>query len=163
MASVAVQLTNREMAMAADCGIMRNIAAIIDERDDAYGLDEDDGGWSKHVEGACGEVAVAKVLGRFWSPTVNVFNAPDIGRTIGVRTRSRHDYDLNIRPNDKPQHAYVLVTGRAPNFIVRGYIIGADARRGKWLRDYGGRPPAWFVPQASLLDIDELRLRRVVA
>jgi hypothetical protein len=151
------------MAMAAECGIMRNIAAIIDGRADAYGLDEDDEGWSKHVEGACGEVAAAKVLGRFWSPTANAFSAPDIGRKIGVRTRSRHDYDLNIRPSDKPDHVYVLVTGRAPNFIVRGYMLGADARRDEWLRDYGGRPSAWFVPQDALLDIDDLRLWRVVA
>lgn len=159
MTTLAVHLTNREMAMAAECGIMRNIASIIDGRENGHGLDEVDGGWSKHVEGACGEVAVAKALGRFWSPTVNVFNAADIGRMIGVRTRSRHDYDLNIRRNDKPDHAYVLVTGLAPSFVVRGYIIGADARRDEWLQAYGGRPAAWFVPQAALLDIDSLRLR----
>jgi hypothetical protein len=148
--------------MGAECGIMRNMAAILDNRTDAFGLNEDDGGWSKHIEGACGEVAVAKLLGRFWSPTVNVFNAPDIGRMIGVRTRSKHDYDLPIRTVDKADCTYVLVTGHAPSFIVRGYILAADAHRDEWLHDYGGRPPAWFVPQDALRDIDDLLLKEAV-
>lgn len=156
---IPITLTNREMAMGADCGLMRNIAALIDQREDAHGFDDADGGWNVHIEGACGEIAVAKALGRFWSPSVNTFAAPDIGHDIQVRTRSRHDYDLLIRPKDKPQHLFVLVTGRAPSFMVRGYILCSDARRDEWMQEYGGRPSAWFVPQKQLLDPRDLCLR----
>jgi hypothetical protein len=161
-APVKVVLTNREMSMAAECGIMRNLAAIIDNRPDANGFADETGGWNAHIEGACGEVAAAKLLGRFWSPTVNTFHAPDIAGSIQVRTRSRHDYDLLVRPSDDPVHAYVHVTGRAPTFLVWGFIIGEQARRAEWLKRHGGRPAAWFVPKAALGSVNELFLRGLV-
>jgi hypothetical protein len=156
---IAIMLTTYEMAMAAKCGATRNICAMIKGCSNAYGLEEDYG-WGKHIEGACGEIAVAKALGLFWSPTVNTFGSePDIKPDIEVRTRSRHDYELTIRPKDDQARRFVLVTGVAPTFVVRGYCIGAHARRDEWLHDYGGRPPAWFVPQAELCDIRELMVR----
>jgi hypothetical protein len=145
-APVKVVLTNREMSLAAECGIMRNLAAIIDNRPDANGFADETGGWNAHIEGACGEVAAAKLLGRFWSPTVNTFHAPDIAG----------------RPSDDPVHAYVHVTGRAPTFLVWGFIIGEQARRAEWLKRHGGRPAAWFVPKAALGSVNELFLRGLV-
>jgi hypothetical protein len=158
-----VTLTNRELTMAAECGIMRNIACLIDGREPAHGFDDENGSWNAHVEGACGEVAAAKVLGRFWSPTVNTFHAPDIGLKIQVRTRSRHDYDLLVRSSDGADHAVVCVTGLAPRFAVHGYLIAQDARRDEWVQRYGGRPPAWFVPKKHLRDIRDLLLGAAVA
>jgi len=145
--------------MAADCGVTRNILAW--DKPDAFGFD-DEHGWNAHIEGACGEVAAAKALGRFWSPSVNTFDAADIGLRLQVRTRSRHEYELYVRPRDvenHPDHAMILVTGKAPLFVVRGYIIAKDACRDDWLKEYGSRPPAWFVPQQQLLDIDDLKYR----
>jgi hypothetical protein len=160
-----VTLTNRELTMAAECGIMRNIACMINGQEPANGFDVDKGddAWNIHIEGACGEVAVAKLLGRFWSPTVNTFKAPDIGQTIQVRTRSRHHYDLYVRPKDNVDNAFVLVTGLAPRFAVHGYLMARDARRDEWVQTYGNRPPAWFVPKEKLLDIRDLFLKAAVA
>jgi hypothetical protein len=156
---VPVTLTKREMSMGADCGIMRNIASMADGLHPANGFDEErDDAWNIHIEGACGEIAAAKVMGRFWSPTVNIFKAPDIGKTIQVRTRSRHSYELYVRPGDNPDHCFVLVTGRAPDFRVRGYLMAFDARNDAWLKNHGGRPPAWFVPHCALHDIAPLIL-----
>jgi len=149
-----VSLSKREIVMGAECGIMRNLTSL--HRPDSYGF-SDEHGWNAHIEGACGEIAVAKLLGRYWSPSVNTFSAPDIGLNIQVRTRSRHDYELIVREKDEPEHAYVLVTGKAPAFIVRGYCLGSDARQKEWLQEHGGRPPAWFVPQASLWPWRDLR------
>ena len=143
--------------MAAHCGLLRNLASIIDGRKPAYGFDDEDLTWGPHIEGACGEVAVAKLLDKFWSPTVNTFGGADIGRSIGVRTRSKAHYDLIVREADDPNHKYILVTGRAPKFTVHGYIIGSDARKDDWVHSYGGRPAAWFVPQSALRSIDELK------
>jgi hypothetical protein len=156
---IEIVLTNCEVAMGADCGVMRNIAAW--DRPDAYGFDEEFG-WNAHIEGACGEIAVAKALGRFWSPTVNTFKAPDIGLKIQVRTRWRHDYELYVRPDkDDPDHAFVLATGKAPRFVIRGYRIGRDARREEWLQAHGGRRPAWFVPTVELWPWKDLCYREV--
>lgn len=152
---VDVILTPYEVAIGAHCGAMRHQAALRDNRPDAYGFDGLDG-WTKHVEGACGEIAAAKAINRYWCPSVNTFGAADLDLTIQVRTRSRHDYDLIIRPEDNPDHCYVLVTGKAPRFTVRGYRIGHAARRDVWQQSHGGRPPAWFVPQADLWPISDL-------
>lgn len=160
-----VTLTNRELTMAAECGIMRNIACMIAGRQPANGFDTEKGDdpWSIHIEGACGEVGVAKLLGRFWSPTVNTFKAPDIGKTIQVRTRSKHSYDLYVRPDDNENNTFVCVTGRAPRFAVHGYLLGRDAKRDEWVQTYGNRPAAWFVPKENLLDINDLFLRTAAA
>jgi hypothetical protein len=50
----------------------------------------------------------------------------------------------------------VLVTGRCPEYRVRGWITGAEAKRAEWLRNYGGRPPAYFVPAEQLRGIEEI-------
>lgn len=157
--SAPISLTAYEMMIAAHHGAVRNATARY--RPDVHGFDEEHG-WNIHIEGACGEVAVAKALGRYWEPTVNTFHdpdirAPDLGIDIQVRTRSRHDYELIIRPDDPPCHAYVLVTGRAPHFRIWGYRLGHDIRRPDWLKEHGGRPAAWFVPQAELWDWRGLR------
>jgi hypothetical protein len=150
-----VTLTWMETAMGAHCGIQRNIHSMANGDEDAYGFNEEYG-WNIHIEGACGEVSFGKGTGRYWEPGVNKFKAPDIGLDIHVRTRSRQDYELIHRFKDDPRHLYVLVTGRAPDFILRGYRVGSDCRRKEWLQTHGGRPPAWFVPQDQLWPISDL-------
>jgi hypothetical protein len=162
-----VMLTQREMLMGAQCGVMRNIASIMSGHEPANGFDEEKGDdpWNVHIEGACGEVAAAKILNRFWSPTVNTFSAPDIGRNLQVRTRSEHWYDLYIRPKtdkhkgDNPDNTFILMTGTAPHFIIRGYMLARDAQREDWVKTYGGRPPAWFVEQKYLSPWTDLLTR----
>jgi hypothetical protein len=156
MAAIEVLLTRAEMMVAACVGAMRNISSI--DSPDAHGFAEEHG-WNAHIEGVCGEIAAAKVTQRYWQPTVDTFRAPDIGLNIQVRTRSRHDYDLLVRPNDNPQYAFIHVTGRAPRFLVHGYLLGERARRVEWMQEHAGRPPAWFVPASSLWPISDLIVR----
>lgn len=154
-----VILTQREMMLGAQCGVMRNIASMMAGHEPANGFDEEKGddAWNVHIEGACGEVAAAKILNRFWSPTVNTFSAADIGKNLQVRTRSRHDYELYIRPKtstyrgDNPDNCFVLLTGKAPRYIIRGYMLARDAMKEEWSQTHGGRPAAWFVPTKHLL------------
>lgn len=103
-----------------------------------------------HVDGACGEIAVAKLRGRYFGGLVNSFKAADLGDNVQVRTRSSHDYDLIVRSNDNPEHIYVLVTGAAPRLCVRGWLYGHEAQQDSFLRAYGGREAAYFVPAQSL-------------
>lgn len=143
-----------ELELAAAVGLRRQLSSMRDQREDRYGFSGP--GWSIHIEGACGELAVAKAMGRYWNGGVDTFKGPDVpGQaadtgSIQVRTRSNRDYDLIVRPNDADQDVFILVTGRAPEFEVHGWIRGREAKQEMWLRTYGDRPPAYFVPQAAL-------------
>jgi hypothetical protein len=145
-----VVLTWNEVAVAAIVGMRRHIEALRAGRGDAFGRSDGDG-WSAHIEGACGELAVAKSAGVYWAPSVNTFRAGgDVGRWQ-VRTRTRDDYELLIRDNDRDDAEFVLVRGRAPTFDVIGWIFGRDAKRDAWSKTHGGRPAAFFVPDCELL------------
>jgi hypothetical protein len=110
-----------------------------------------------HIEGACGEAAVAKALNVFWSGTVNTFKrGGDIGSKIQVRTRSKSYYELIVRQDDRDDDIFILVTGKAPSFDVVGWTLGKDAKKEQWIQTHGNREAAWFVPQKELLDINTL-------
>lgn len=135
--------------MAASVGLRRQLAAVRAQRQDRHGLNPEDG-WRVHIEGACGELAAAKFLGRYWDGSVDTFKSlPDLGG-VEIRTRSRHHYDLLIRKDDDPDRVYIHVTGRCPSFWIRGWIRGKDGRRKEWLNNHGNRDWAWFVPTTAL-------------
>lgn len=144
-----IELTWAEVLLAATTGMHRHVSALRRKLPDKNG--HDGAGWNLHIEGACGEMAAAKALGMFWSGSINTFkDGGDIGRSIQVRTRSRLDYDLIVRPDDPLDAVFILVLGMAPKFDVAGWILGGAARREEWLASHGGRPEAWFVPRGAL-------------
>lgn len=140
-----------EALQAALVGIHRHLGAIFHGWADAYGCDLKDG-WTKHIEGACGEMAVGKLLGRYWSASVNQFRrAGGDVPPYEVRTRSEHHYDLQIRDNDDPERVFILVTGQCPTFCVRGWLRAKEAHpHREWRQRYGGRAEAWFAPADAL-------------
>jgi hypothetical protein len=104
-----------------------------------------------HIEGAMGEICVAKVLDRHFEGTVNTFGKADIGEYVGVRTVTKENYGLLIYEKDDPEHFYYLVKGMAPNFRVCGWLRGADARQDKYLASYISKSPRiWCVPEKDL-------------
>lgn len=150
-----VHLTYSEMRLAAEIGVQRQAQNIRDGRRDRYGLSSEDGGWTPHIEGAAGEMAVAKYLKLYWNGAVGNLKADDVGG-FQVRTRSRHHYDLIIHPEDADEKRFILVTGRAPDFIIRGWITGAEGKAvGRW-DDPAKDRPAFFVPQSALHPMDLL-------
>lgn len=103
------------------------------------------------IRGTCGELAVAKLLNKFWAPSVNTFhNVPDLMPNIEVRTSENPNASLIVRDNDADDRYFVLVTGAPPAMNVRGYIRGSDAKKPEWIKDPGGIRPSWFVPQSAL-------------
>jgi len=145
----------------AELELVRHIAhrrqdeAVLAHRPDKHGFRGN--GFRIHFLGALGEAAVAHILGVPWSGSVNTFKAPDILDCVQVRTRSKVAYDLLVRPNDKDNEFFVHVTANfdldLPVLVVHGYIEGRDAKMPGWLESYGGRPPAFFVPTASLMPL----------
>jgi hypothetical protein len=150
-----VKLTGSELYLAAQIGIARQMEAMRKGLPDKHGFDGLEG-WTVHIEGAAGEMAVAKALGLFWNGSLNTFKTQADVQRLEVRTRSKHYYELLIRPNDDSDALFVLVTGRAPDFEVKGWIRGSEAKKQEWLQNHGGRPPAYFVPHDALRQLDEL-------
>lgn len=146
------------MAMAAGVGVRRQIEAFRAGRQDQHGATSAEvggrgRGWHLHIEGAAGEMAVAKALNRHWSASVNTFKVGgDVGR-VQVRTRSRHDYELIVRPEERDTDAFILVTGIAPAFRVHGWCYGREAKREEWRQNHGGHGAAFFVPASALRTI----------
>lgn len=149
-----ITLTSYEMFSAAMIGSKRQISCITKGLPNAHGYEGD--GWNINIEGAAGEVAVAKCIGAYWNGSIDTFKVGGDVSGIEVRTRSKRDYDLLVRPGDNNDALFVLVIGVCPNFDVIGWMIGRDAKQPRYLQDYGKRPPAYFVPQSDLNSIESL-------
>ena len=145
-----VELSPIEVAMAAMVGGARRSESAYFKRKNKHGMGPDADMLAIDILGAAGEMAVARVLGRYWGGDVSSFKRADLGHSVQVRTRSNHDYDLIIRHDDNPEDVYVLVTGTTTRLRVHGWIRGAEAKKDEWLKTYGDRPAAWFVPQSAL-------------
>jgi hypothetical protein len=112
--------------------------------------------WSNHIEGACGELAVAKLLNIYWPASVDTFlEVPDVG-CLEVRTRRQDTYDLLVRDQDSDDRIYVHVTGVIPVFTVWGWMWGGEAKHDRWKRSYAERPDAYFIPSKHLKPMRKL-------
>jgi len=143
-------LTLPEILSATNVGVIRHYESIKDGRKPDPTLNSSTNWLFMDIEGALGELCVAKIRDRYFSATINNFKDADLGEDVQVRTTSNHDYSLIVRPKDDPNHFYFLVTGMSPTFCVRGWIKGSDAMQDKYLKAPNGRPQAWFVPQTGL-------------
>lgn len=147
--SAEISLTPAELACASTVAALRHYSATLRGARDGHGLKRQLDA-SCHYDGACAEVAAAKALGIYWPASVNSYKDADLAPDWQVRGRSRHDYELIVRPDDADEHRYVLVTGVAPKLVVRGWMWGREAKREEWLKGHGGRPAAYFVPTEVL-------------
>ena len=150
-----VTLTLPELIHGVTSGAIRAYESSKKNLSAAHGLDkEGEGLLSMDIEGALGEICVAKVLNKYWGGDVNTYKGADIGDSIQVRTRSKHAYDLLVRDGDNPAHFYFHVTGAYPEYCVRGWMKGSNAKNPKYLARHGGRPPAYFIPESDLNSIN---------
>lgn len=148
-----VVLTWSEMLVAGNIAIMRQVQNLREDRRDRYGVDPEDG-WTPHIEGACGEMAVAKALGKFWSGALGNLKADDVER-FQVRTGLKDNHSLILHNADVGR--FILVVGRAPKFRIPGYIRAGDGKRADFWKDPTGKGRhAFFVPQSALRPISEL-------
>jgi len=157
MSNPRITLADYELENAAFVGMRRQASARINQRVARGGMSEQDG-WGNHVEGACGEYAAARFLNVCWTGSVGTFGE-DLKPNIEVKTRSNHSYDLLIRNNEDLDKIFILVTGTAPHFWVRGWAVGKHVVSDKWIKYYGNRPGAWFIP-VSELSTDWLELKK---
>jgi hypothetical protein len=111
--------------------------------------------WSYHIEGALGEMAVAKHLNLYWSGNIGDREAPDVGPyQVKCNTSRTHD-DLILRKTDK-KGIYIGVLCFTPEFEICGWIDSADAKIDTYWRAPVKERPAWFFPRDLLNPMDTL-------
>ena len=152
----AIILTWPEAVQAAQVGCMRQIQNLKNGLYDRYGAEAYDG-WTFHVEGACGEIVVAKFFDRYWSGSIGDLKAADVG-PLQVRT-TKPGGDLRLHKRDEDDKAFILVTGRCPNYEIVGWLQASDGKHEQYWKDPTGKGrPAYFVPQNRLNQIETLVL-----
>jgi hypothetical protein len=157
---IRVSLTPRELGLGAIAGVYRQIGAMQNGRSEIKGAAADP--WDAHIEGALAEMAVSKFLGIYWSGTSFRFQDGDVG-PYQVRSSRRPDAHLLIHEREPDEAPFLLVTGAAPDFTIRGWILGREAKRPEWVREGPGHKAAYWVPQGALREIEALLERGLEA
>lgn len=140
--AIRVELSRPEWAYAAWKGIERQIDGVLRKSTHRYGQTSDP--YQQNIQGACGELAVSKLIGHDWDGAYGDFGAMDAGR-YQVRTTMRHDGKLAIYSGDKQHHVFVLVVGVAPVLYIAGVARASRVCVPEY--SYGEH---WRVPQVAL-------------
>jgi hypothetical protein len=144
-----VKLSYAEILQGAMVGVMRQVQNLKAGRTHRHGGSANNG-WQMNIEGALGEMALAKHLDVYIGGT-GVIRGPDVGE-CDVRTTSGANNRLILHPDDPDDRVFWLLTGANGQYQVRGNILGAEGKQQKWWKDPVGGRPAYFVPQGELND-----------
>lgn len=148
---IRISLTDYEVRMAGFVGVTRFASGM--NRQDRF--HNPLAGWDTHLDAACGEIAVAKLLDKYWDGSQGTFhNKPDLSGDTEVRGGNTDC--LIIRQSDlkNPKARFVRVQGKAPHFIVHGWLPLNEAVQPKYMREYPGEPASYWVPNEELRDIE---------
>ena len=153
-----VELTPSEMLLASQLGVMRMVQNIRDKSKSKNGAPTDSQAWAINIIGAMGEACVSKWGGIWWSGALGNYKADDSGK-LQVRTVDHPKKRLIIHDEDKDDRPYLLVYADAPEFYIKGWIMGADGKNKKyWSDPQGTQRHAYFVKDEDLISINELEL-----
>lgn len=148
MAEIVVKLTPAEVLTGAHVGIMRQVQNLSKGRRQANNHDPACD-WRDHIEGALGEMAVAKWLNRYWSGRLGNLGAADVGN-VEVRTSTHDEACLILHGKDPDERVFVLVTGCNGEYVIRGWMFGVEGKRGRYWREPVRGRGAYFVPAYEL-------------
>ena len=150
------RLSATEMMVAAYIGCARNVWALTHGSEPGHGIGFDNT-WTANVEGAAGEMFVAKTLDIYWCPRVGAdrYNG-DVG-PYEVRTNSSRRWDdTPLHPSDRDDRVFIGVLSFMPEFEIMGWIWGHEGKRQEWWRDGSPGRPAFWVPRSALHSMAEL-------
>ena len=119
------QLSAEQISRANLLGLQRFRNAKTKSLKDTLGTDS----LRSHQIGARGEFAAAQALG-YPEPVFNEdFGKADLGGYIAVRCSDKWHCRLWVRPKDKPQYSYLLVTEKpGREYVLRGWLEGTKAK-----------------------------------
>lgn len=145
-----VELSWAEIAHAGHGGLLRQIAAWQDARNDPDAHHRDPMG--AHVAGAIAEFAFARWAGKGWDPQIGLAYAAasdgDVGR-YEVKSTHYANGALMLQAHACPDRAYVLVIAAPPRFRLVGWLWGRDGMLPEfWRQDMP--KPCYVIPQPQL-------------
>ena len=149
-----ITLTLSEMHIAATTGVLRQIANIRDNRQQAHGHNPNTD-WQSHINGAMGECAVAKYLNTYWNGSYGNLNATDVNQ-YQVRTGTQHHHSLILHDSDPDDHIFILTTGLNGSYTIHGWIYAHEGKKEQYWKDPTGNRPAYFIPQSTMHPINTL-------
>lgn len=159
-----IHLSTFEIIHAAQAGVTRTAVNLARGREREGG--RTDLGFGRDVLGVLGEYAVARALDLCWQPVVGSLDT-HTGDVAGVQVKSttRTDGSLIVRPHDPPEFPYVLAVVRRStgglSVDLAGWLDGAEAKVDRYWRAAdpasGIHRAAYFAPQGALRPLDELR------
>jgi len=145
--------------IAAMVGVMRQVSNLKKKRTDRYDCPISMG-WEFHILGAIGEAIFAKWRNLYWCGSLGNFDAADVGK-YQVRTRSEEWHSLIVHKEDNDNDIFVMITVRGDEHTLCGWLRGHECKQDKWWDDPSRRNgkksrPAYFIPQSTLHDMEEL-------
>lgn len=106
------------------------------------------------VIGALCELAFAKFMNYYPGFTVGTYKANDVA-DFQVRGTKYLNGRLIVRANDKDTDKFVLVIAKGNGeFVIAGWLSGAEAKRIGRYEAKAGRDSAWWVEQAQLKEFE---------
>lgn len=146
-----ISLAWYEHALAAHCGVLRNVEANRKGLKRTYSSKPDipDG---THINAAGAEMALAKFMHRYWYAGVNCFDDPDVFPNVEVRCTTNPQGRLIVRADAADDRPYVLVRGLIPDYEIVGWILGSEAKRPEFLARPNGEGECYMVPASALTE-----------
>jgi len=110
----------------------------------------------EEAESVAAEWAVAKYYGLPFEPAEanNHFkNKADVGNALEVKWTKYPDGSLIIYESDRKTDIAVLVVGKSPSYVIKGWIPVTMAQRDRYRH---ASQPTWWVSQNHLQPIETL-------
>jgi hypothetical protein len=147
-----VTLDRCEALIAAEEGLRRRLRRIYgnaqaDRFNPEHRFDTD-------IEATGAEIAFAKFRGLYWAPSEGPqgHRQGDVG-PFEVRHTTHDDGHLVVYGHTHDEKRCVLVTGRMPEYTIRGWIVARVAKQPRYSRSFS--IPTYYYPQADLYTFDE--------
>ena len=155
---VRVELDDIEVSVGHMIGTMRQAAVRLSHfATSTTGRDK----YADHIDGALGEMAVAKGLDLYWDASVNSFKSrPDVS-ALEVRTTTYRPPRCSIYVSDRDDGAakYILVSKISKTeYDLLGWASGDEIRqRGEYKSMAAGRSPQYWLQAGKLNSMSTLQ------
>lgn len=144
-----VKMTNSELMLASQLGVMRRVASRQRNLPDTTNTKHH---WDADIVGAIAEMAYCKRYNLYWNPSINVGGEPDIeGLHIRATTLAHGKLIIREHERHKPNLPYFLIIVQDAECTIAGWAYADDVRQDKFYRpkDETG-DAAWWYPQHLL-------------
>jgi hypothetical protein len=158
-----VQLEECELQMALSVGCWRRLRVLRERLGSGHG-EKEHGAWDRHLVGAIAELAVAKLLNRYWGGAPADFGKAGDVAGYEVRATTHEHGHLVVYLSDPQDRPLVLVVVGARAARVVGYLPAGTGREDRYLAPAAklrpGSPMQWWVPQAALTPFRRRRMEQ---